>query len=122
MTRELLQHHIKYKEIDGYDLIEMLTPSQHTKLHSDRIKSGHNKIPKYIIQRAHKRSPLGRLHTRVNASVYREKNVERMSFGTVVEPFTELYEQIVYNKKTGNITYVSYFHGTCGIKLPVITF
>lgn len=56
----LIQHHVKYKEIHGYDEIVWMTWSEHQKLHKRLRKEGKCNIPADELQKistkAHKRT------------------------------------------------------------------
>lgn len=56
----LEQHHIRYLEIHGEDEIIMLSPEEHKKVHAQDQANGFKPIPKWIVQAAYNRSPVGK--------------------------------------------------------------
>lgn len=74
----IIQHHVKYKEIHGYDKIVLMTRSDHSKLHRRLRKTAKCKIPveelTRISNRARMRSPIGKEQAKEYYKEYYKKN------------------------------------------------
>lgn len=142
----VIQHHTKYKELDGEDVIEMVTPAEHRKIHGKRslaLQYGISSEEFRIIQRrAHGRSPTAhavarkysqsekgttrrRVYQRTQPQRartvdYHKENVHCFYFYDNIEPSLRLSETVLYNKKTGKVWVESRFMATNGKKLFVI--
>lgn len=99
----LVEHHIKYKEIDGVDETVFLTPTEHIILHKARIKGGAKPIPKQVISRAYSRTEKARKH--------RYNILDRIVFTETVSKGIQQHEEIIYNNKNGNVYYHLHFRG-----------
>ncbi len=101
----IVQHHVKYKEIDGYDKIRKMDMGQHRKHHLRLRKSNRMKIsPKElhdISTNAYRRTKKGK-STR---KAYSKENRYTFNFSSFIEGDWRLLEKICFNKKTGNINY-----------------
>jgi hypothetical protein len=130
MMDNLIEHHVKYKEIHGYDETVWITRSEHLKLHRRlRQESKCNisakelsKISKAASGRTIKQKEIQKEWVRSNRykeiqKRYRNEAREYLIFYETVAPNCLLKEEIQYNSETGNTTYVSYFVGNHGLKL-----
>jgi len=114
---DLVQHHVKYKEIHGEDVIVLMTRSEHKKLHNRLRREGKCNIPAIklhtISNKAHKRT----LSNKIKQREYESKSRIRMTFTENVGKNVSLYEIIDYNIHTNNFCYVSGFKTFHGLKL-----
>jgi len=97
-----INHHTKYKEIDGVDELIEMRVSEHIKFHRKLAKNG-NKIPLDICVRAGNRRQF-------------KDNYSFIDLSENVAPYISLFERLRINKKTGNINFQSYFHSERGLK------
>ena len=76
----MVEHHIHYKEIDGYDETVWMTKSEHSKLHIELRKRGECDIPPKrlakISMAAHSRTESGKKASRIKSSKWRKANPE----------------------------------------------
>lgn len=105
---ELVEHHIKYKEIHGVDETIWLTRSEHKKLHLRLRREGRCKIPvddlSRIADRAFDRTKKAReRHKKYNQNVKRYVIVETML------PYCQLVQTISYNLNNGVVSVGSSF-------------
>lgn len=125
-----VQHHIKYKEIHGYDEIVMMERSEHKKLNHRELFSGCTveKLAK-ISSAANKRSNYYKKHSKEhrkttqykdNKREYDKNNIKRIEFYSTPGKNTRIHEMIVYNNKTGTVTYSTSFKPAMGYILPII--
>lgn len=135
-TEQLVQHHVKYEELHGIDKIVLMTQSEHKKLHCRLRKEGKCNIPADELHKisgaAHKRTDKYKAPRKnydkeywqsdrgQNVKKIYRKNIYRKQFHKTIVKNIRLYEYIVYNLKTENVSYGSGFYGRYGIKLPVI--
>lgn len=117
---ELIQHHIKYKEIHGIDEIKLMTKRDHLALHRKLRKERLCLIPVEKLAKiacsAHKRTKLAKEKNKT----YHLKILQHIFFTTTIEPSTALRERLTYNTNTGNVTWWADFTGTGGHHLKVI--
>lgn len=105
----LVQHHIKYKEIHGEDVIVLMDKSEHNKLHIRLRKEGLCKVP---IKELRKISLAARKRTDIdkrNQVKYRKAKLYVFRFTTRIEKGWFIDEQIRYNFNTGNVRGSCYF-------------
>ena len=147
MTKnKLIEHHTKYKELHGVDETAWITISKHRILHIRLRKSGKCNIPveelRKISKTAHSRTSKSietrrkyrnskegkESKERYNHSDkkkrtynnYRNEIISRICFVETLGKNTQLYEEITYNKNTGNVVYYAAFRGIHGHKIPNI--
>ena len=100
---KLVQHHVKYKEIHGEDIIKMLSYSEHKKLHIRLRKEGKCTIPvkelKKIVAKAHKRTK-GYKTWNHNYNILGDR---RITFIDTPMKNIQFIEEIRYNEYTGEI-------------------
>jgi len=119
---KMLQHHVKYEEIHGVDEIVLLTYREHKKLHNRLRREGKCNIPAEeldkIVCKAASRSPNKKEHNKMYHSSdkakeynsnYHKENEQIIGFHETLAPYIQLFENLVYNKITGNVRWVSYF-------------
>ena len=104
----MVQHHVHYKEIDGYDEIVMMEKGEHIALH-DRLRYER----KCNI-------PVKKLRKISNAARSRMLNKNKKQFYSTPGRNTQLYEAIHYNPVTFEISVYSSFHGTHNFIVPRI--
>lgn len=124
---EMVQHHVKYKEIHGEDKIVMMEKSEHIKLHKRLRREGKCNIPacelRKIANKAHDRTPTRKLKNAEHKKTqkykqymaaynaeYRNK-IEKLFFNEKVAPGLYLTEEITYNNHTGSVYISSRFTG-----------
>lgn len=116
----LIQHHVKYKEINGVDEIRLITQSEHRRIHHRLRKEGRCRVPvdelNVIVQKAHQRSPRRRsnMHN-YNASIKR-----RIGFVEQIGVNVQLFERIIFNQNTGHVFVSSGFNINGHGRLPVV--
>ena len=114
---EIVEHHIKYKEIHGEDVTVFLPKSDHTVLHQRLRKEGKCNIPSdelsKIATAAHYRT-----NKRLAATRSRYKN--RILFQETVTSNIRLIEGIEYYSASGNIIVCSFFQGNNGYKIEYL--
>lgn len=117
---DLIEHHIKYKEIHGYDETVWMTRSEHKLLHLRLRKEGQCNVPvdrlAEISMKANRRTEKYRKY----ASEYSKQNVSRFNLVKTMAPNIVLHEVIKCNRATGNVSYSAGFRGKNGYKLPVV--
>lgn len=116
---KLMQHHVKYKEIHGYDEIVIMGYSEHRKLHNKLRREGRCKSPVELLHKvtktAYARSPKGMQLRRA----YKKEHRKTIRFWTALAPHVVLVEHLeIYNE--GNVVVSSYFVGNHGKKLLVV--
>ena len=142
----LVEHHTKYKEIHGVDETVWLTDSEHKKLHKKLRREGGCKIPvdelRRISKSAYARTEKGKhVHKLYRNSAsgieakkkydrsdkqeqtrnkYYRYNVKTLTFSDAQCPNISLYEKIIYNMKTGCVSFRSAFLGEHGYKMLTI--
>jgi hypothetical protein len=145
-AEKMVEHHIKYKEIHGYDETVWMTDSEHKKLHNRLRRDGKCNIPvdelRKISKTAYARTKKGKKvnkdyknsergkesnnkyeHSDKKTETYRKYNlinIQYINFNETLEPNTELHERIRYNNKTGTVSYTTGFRGMHNHTLPVI--
>ena len=116
----LVEHHIKYKELHGVDETVWLTDSEHKKLHCRLRKEGECNVPveelAKISMAAHDRTDK-RIKSRLK---YNQKNRQFIEFNETFGPNTAFNERIVCNRITGNVAYYARFRGRHGKTLPMM--
>jgi hypothetical protein len=112
-NRMFVQHHVKYKEIDGEDEIVLMSQKAHQMLHAQARRDGEPKVPEWIVRKAGYRSPRKLARNKINHRT--EKNKE---YGQCLE----LRERLVINKNSGSVQWRSRFFldKRWGGPLPVI--
>jgi len=129
----LVEHHIHYKEIHGYDETIWITQSEHIKLHRNLRMNGKcnvpsdelNKISKAAYLRTEKAKEAAKQHSQTDKhkNIRRKcglKNIQYINFIDTPGPNTRFNEQITYNHATGAVYYSTWFSGRHNHKLPVI--
>lgn len=142
---QLVEHHIHYEKIDGYDETVMMTNADHQTLHRRLRKEGKcnvpakelNKISTAAQERTTKRLEYKQAYGqkeevmtkcreygqsdsgRIKRKEY-EKNRKAKHFTQRMGVNVALNEIIRYNSLTGNVGYTTYFGGINNHKLPVI--
>ena len=101
----LIEHHVKYKEIHGKDVIILMEQSDHKKLHARLRKEGKCNIPVDELRKIHKRSETVRLKERIR----RKKNISVFVFHERQCKNIRIRESIQYNCKTESISVSSNF-------------
>lgn len=118
---KLIEHHIHYKEIHGYDETVWLTDSEHKKLHYRLRREGKctitvkelNKISKAACGRTKK--------CKKQCAEYSKKNRQWLTFDEQsIGINVRLLERIVFNRATNYVSYSARFHAREGLKLPII--
>ena len=121
---KIVEHHIKYKEIHGVDETVWLTMSEHKKLHFRLRNEQKCNIPVDELTKisiaAHSRTKKCLNYQRKYQLSYYKKNIQRLDFTESYGIYTSFHEMIVYNHKTGTVTYSALFCGNKNHKLPVI--
>ena len=92
---ELEQHHIRYLEIHDEDEIIMLSHEEHKKVHAQDRANGFKPIPKWIVDAAHARSPVGK------AAKKRYRQTEK---GKATEAAYQLTDTSIEAKRTDNVS------------------
>ena len=114
-TKNLIHHHVKYKELHGVDKIIILCRSCHGKLHKKLRRNGNcNILPKKlrrIFNNAQQRLP----ELRKYKDEYIKEFLETIEFHTTMYNNCQLRERIIYNNKTGNVSFNSGFKDKNGI-------
>lgn len=126
----LVEHHVKYKEIHGIDETVWMTRSEHLKLHRRLRQESKCNIPVKKLKkialaasgRTIKQKKLQKEWVRSNRykeiqKRYRNEAREYLVFYETIAPNCLLREELQYNSETGNITYASFFVGNHGLKL-----
>lgn len=123
-NNELVQHHVKYKELHGVDEIVMMTWSEHRKLHNRLRNEQKCNIPSHelakIARAAHDRTDKRKKYKKTFIKEYALKNIKRISFAQMFAKHIEFCEYISYNRATGSVSYSARFSGTHGYKLVII--
>lgn len=118
--KKLIQHHIKYKEIHGEDVIVWLTYSEHRALHNKlRNEKKCNILPEKlnkISQKAHQRTN----RRKKSVKLYRDKHIKQIIFEDCIGKNVEIMEEIRYIDTTGSISYFSHFKSYNGFRLYII--
>jgi hypothetical protein len=107
----LVQHHVKYKELDGIDEVVMMNKADHIALHRRLRKEKKCKLPPKklheISSAAYRRTPRGRA---VKKRMYK-KSRQIIEFYETVDSHISFVETIIYNSNTGNVRYRYRFRG-----------
>ena len=105
----MVLHHVKYKEIHGYDEIIELSKSDHVKLHARLRKDGKCNIPVDKLRKI-SNAPSNRIGYR-NEKIkeYKKKNYFSKSFSIPIEKDVSVVQAVEFNIKTGNIGVYSRF-------------
>jgi len=115
----MVEHHTHYKELHGYDETVWMTESEHRLLHNRLRNEEKCNIPadelKKIAMAANARTSKGKAIRRKYKT-----NLQYIDFYENTGKNTRLHERILYNNKTGNVMYHTFFYGTNNHKLPVI--
>ena len=127
---QIVEHHIKYKEIHGVDETVFITRSEHQKIHRRLRREGKCKIPSkqlnVIANAAHNRTEkqkeyLKQYHQTDKMkqwqSNYCKKAYQHIEFVESLSPSIMLREQITYNILTGVVSYTSQFKAYNGLSL-----
>ncbi|MBU1013802.1 MAG: hypothetical protein KKG99_12420 [Bacteroidetes bacterium] len=113
----LIEHHIKYKEIHGKDVTVWLSRSEHSKLHRRLRKENKCKIsvPELLIiaQKAGRRTDRAKRYNKE----YRYMNIYSFDFYNNLAKNVQHHEQIFYNNNNGGCVVNCRFKGTNGKKL-----
>ncbi|NJD54328.1 MAG: hypothetical protein FIB07_15875 [Candidatus Methanoperedens sp.] len=100
---EQVEHHIKYKEVDGYDETAWLSVAEHERVHSKRTLLDelgiHGKERHRLTTNAYRRTE--------KTKTWQQRN--RIEFTTHVNPGWFIVEEIRYYPTTGNISTMSRF-------------
>jgi len=109
----MVEHHIKYKEIHGYDETIWITKSEHNKINHRILfpevsKEELKKISHMAQERTTKRRKYKRIYSKNNCEKYYENNKEKFKFpkkffNLYMMPNVKYNESIGYNKNTNNI-------------------
>ena len=118
----LIEHHIKYKEIHGYDKTVWLTWSEHKRLHIRLRKEGKCQVSpdelKVISSKAYMRTSK---YKHLACRLSRDRTHEtRKHFTKSLAPNISLFTDILYYINTGNVSVTSYFHSSHGKRLITI--
>ena len=117
---DLIEHHIKYKEIHGEDKTVWMTKSEHRQLHMRLRNEGKCNVPvdelRRISNAANSRTDKEKKHQ----SNYFKHCMQQFIFNETVGKNVRLIEYIRYNHKMGTVYYSSVFSGGHGYKLPCI--
>jgi len=101
----IIKHHLRYKP---QEIIVDCCRKCHVEIHK-RIRR-ENKC-QYSI------GEINRLSHISEAIRYAKRNITKISFSESIMPHVQLFENIDYNYKTGNVCISSYFHSYDGMKL-----
>lgn len=74
----LIEHHIHYKEIDGYDETVLITPSEHRLLHNKLRREGKCNIPPKELEKISRKAYERTEKSKMKRAEYREDNQEKM--------------------------------------------
>jgi len=118
---EIVQHHVKYKEIHGKDEIVLLTKGAHRALHNRLRREGRCNIPSDILAKISDKARGRTLHAKQYLKNYRLNNEYEFSFLESVYPDIQLYEKIRYNRKIGTVSFRTGFAQFRGQKLYYIS-
>ena len=123
-NNKLIEHHVKYKELHGYDETVWMTRSEHRKLHHRLRKEGECNVPVDELHRiamaAHGRTKKKKEWKSKYMKEYSKRHIQSFDFFEYTGPNTRLHEIIGYNHKTGTVSYSSRFRGTHKNKLLAI--
>ena len=92
----LVRHHIKYKEIHGYDETVWMEQSEHKKLHNRLRRNGECGVPSGELRK-------------ISSSAYIRGNIKIKTFYVTIHKNVVVRQHIRCNTKTGNITIDSGF-------------
>ena len=116
----LVEHHIKYKEIHGYDETVWMTKSEHEKLHYRLRREGKCTIPVKKLDKI-SRAACGRTKKcKKRCAEYSKNNRQWLTFDETIGINVRLLERIIFNRATNYVAYSARFHARAGIKLPII--
>ena len=120
----IVEHHVKYKELHGYDETIWMTQSEHTNLHIRLRKEGKCNISSQklnkIAMAAHNRTKKERIRTKTRIRQKYNNNNQIIDFYETPGRNTEFHERIVYNHVNGTINYCGRYRGKTGHKLPIV--
>lgn len=105
---QIVEHHIHYKEIHGYDETIMMTKSEHQKLHIRLRNEGECNIPVNELSKISKAAS-GRAG---NTKGYHNKNIKCKKFSYPMKPYINLRTAIKYNEKLNSLSISSWFEGS----------
>lgn len=105
----MINHHVCYEEIHGYELIILMPKSEHRKLHNELRKKGKCNISANELNRMSNNSKHAKKLRNELTKKYHKNNYKSIHFTDSMMKNVRLHEIIQYNYKTGNITYASYF-------------
>lgn len=128
----LVEHHIKYKEIHGYDETVFIEKGEHYLLHKRLRLEGKCTIPPKTLRRisetANKRTKKYKLWSKRYRTVtqskyyatgrkYSQINRRVVSINETIGLHVRLRENIIYNISTGSVSVLFIFEATNGYKL-----
>ena len=134
----LIEHHTKYKEIDGVDETIWVTHKQHRDIHRQwrnegrviptevcRAAAGRTEKCKMYIRKYQQRTDVKERtrnlrHKPERMEVFRKyikENRQKIGFSERMMNNVHLVEQLQYNKKTGSLVYSSWFYAASGKQL-----
>jgi len=127
---QIVEHHVKYKEIHGVDETVFMSRSEHSILHRRLRKEGRCNIPSEqltkIANTAHNRTEKQKKYfkeyhqtnkMKLWQSDYAKKAYRFIEFVESLAPSIMLSERITYNSLTGIVSYTSQFKAYNGLKL-----
>ena len=99
----LVRHHIKYKDIHGYNQTVMMEKGEHQKLHYRLRREGKCNIPA---------NELAKISSKEYSKEYYKKYRYEKTFSLTIEKNIQVHQRIILNLQTGNITVCSRFYKT----------
>lgn len=118
---QMVEHHIKYKELHGYDKTVWMTRSEHKKLHNRLRKNGECNVPvdklTKIAKTAHNRTDKHKKYEGNPERIksirdYNLKNVWHKQHRTYMMPNIALVSTLSYNIVTNHLAVSSGFYST----------
>jgi len=110
----IVEHHIKYKEIHGYDETVFITQSEHIKLHRRLRKEGKCNIPsnmlKKIVQNAHRRTDKYKQYHKEYRKSDRNKEIQKEYMQKYQETNKEKLKEYQKNYRESHKEKIQQYH------------
>jgi len=116
----LVQHHIKYKELQGVDEIVVMTESEHRRLHNRLRKVGKCTISTKKLREISSKARERTQKAKQRKIEYKKGTIKEIEFTSLIESNIRLHKRICYNLNTGSPTVFIWFAAHHNSQLKII--